>query len=65
MDGKGKFTFQDGSYYQGDLTGNKATGSGTYHQMNPFFKYDGLFLNNELTGQGSYERDHDCFSGKF
>jgi hypothetical protein len=51
--GKGKYTWPNGEFYEGDFVDDKRTGKGKYTWPNGDF-YEGDFVDNKLTGKGKY-----------
>eukprot|EP01126_Amoeba_proteus_P023481 TRINITY_DN2359_c0_g1_i9.p1 TRINITY_DN2359_c0_g1~~TRINITY_DN2359_c0_g1_i9.p1 ORF type:complete len:240 (-),score=49.38 TRINITY_DN2359_c0_g1_i9:37-756(-) len=51
--GKGKFTWEDGDYYEGDFEGGIQHGKGTFFWKDGD-KYEGDFLNSNMTGKGIF-----------
>lgn len=50
--GKGKYTYEDGSFYYGDWYRNKMFGSGTLYYSDKSVEYDGEWKDDMFEGRG-------------
>lgn len=55
--GKGKYTFRDGSYYEGDWNENKISGVGGLYFVDGNIEYNGEWRNDEFNGWGTHYSD--------
>jgi len=51
-EGKGRFDWKDGSYYEGEVQDNQFCGSGIYHMSESNRTYEGAFVANQFDGKG-------------
>ena len=62
MNGKGKFTYQDGSYYEGEFVNGKKNGYGIYKWDNDKY-YEGKWKNDKQNGYGVYYDKNKVIKG--
>lgn len=55
--GKGKFYYEEGSYYDGEWENNKMHGHGKLYYANGRLAYDGQWVNDEFNGFGKVYND--------
>ena len=55
--GKGRFYYKEGSYYDGDWLNNKMHGFGTLFYPNGSVAYEGEWQNDEFNGKGIVYND--------
>ena len=64
--GKGKFTWADGSFYEGDFVEGVFHGAGTYYFKEYNKTYNGAFTNGKIEGPGEMKwKDGREFYGTF
>ena len=64
--GNGKFTWQDGSYYEGEFVDGVFHGVGTYYFKEYDKTYNGQFQNGKIEGNGEMKwKDGREFYGQF
>lgn len=56
-EGKGKFYYQDGGFYDGDWRDNKMEGFGILYYQSNRKAYEGLWVNDQFHGQGMLFND--------
>jgi len=61
MEGKGKITYADGSYFEGDLIDGKMHGNGKYFWESTGHWYEGEYKFNFKDGLGKYYFDSNNF----
>ena len=62
MNGKGKFTYQDGSFYEGEFVNGKKNGYGIYKWDNDKY-YEGKWKNDKQNGYGVYYDKNKVIKG--
>ena len=62
MNGKGKFTYPDGSYYEGEFINGKKCGFGLYKWENDKY-YEGKWKNDKQNGFGIYHDKNKVIKG--
>ena len=56
-EGKGKFFYQDGGFYDGDWRANKMEGFGVLYYQSNRKAYEGQWVNDQFHGQGTLFND--------
>ena len=58
---KGRYYYNNGNYYEGDLSDNIPDGKGILYLSNGEIKYEGNFVNGKKQGLGTYYFDKDFY----
>ena len=62
----GKYIWEDGSYYEGELKNNLPNGKGIKYYTNGNILYEGDFINGKFEGKGKYiNRKQEYYIGEF
>lgn len=59
--GRGKFYYQDGGYYEGHWRNNKMDGFGKLYYEGGKLAYEGYWSQDEFNGQGKVYNDNPLY----
>jgi hypothetical protein len=60
--GYGKYTFEDGSYYEGHWNFNRMQGQGKLYYMSGKLAYDGGWSQDQIHGSGKLYNEHPRYT---
>ena len=66
FEGKGKYIYENGEYYEGDWKNGLRNGNGKIYKKDGLIRYEGGFINDKYEGGGQYFwQNNELYIGEF